>query len=121
MEQKAINFEEKFKLFGEQWSPKIIAQMNNYQFKVVKIQDNFVWHKHDQTDEVFIIIDGEVRIDFRDGSVTLKKNEMFVIPKGIEHKPYSEFESKIILIEPEGVVNTGDNEGAMTAESDVWI
>lgn len=81
MEQKAINFEEKFKLFGEQWSPKIIAQMNNYQFKVVKIQDNFVWHKHDQTDEVFIIIDGEVRIDFRDGSVTLKKTRCLLFQK----------------------------------------
>nr|WP_252894745.1 cupin domain-containing protein [Liquorilactobacillus satsumensis] len=86
MNYQALNFNEKLNKFSEQWSPKVIAQMNNYQFKVVKIQNDFVWHKHDTTDEVFIILTGNVRIDFRDGNVNLAAGEMFVIPKGKEHK-----------------------------------
>lgn len=121
MDKKAINFQEKLSKFTEQWQPKVIAQMNNYQFKVVKIQNDFVWHKHEDTDEVFIVLDGQIRIDFRDGDVTLNSGEMFVIPKGIEHKPYSKQEAHILLVEPEDVLNTGNTSGDMTAENDVWI
>ena len=121
MSYQAVNFKNKLGLFDEQWSPKVIAEMNDYQFKVVKIQGEFVWHDHSDTDETFIVLEGSLRIDFRDGSVNLSEGEMYVVPKGIEHKPYAEHEAKVLLIEPRGVVNTGDKAGSKTAENDVWI
>ena len=122
MEYESINFNNKLSLFSEQWTPKIVAEMNDYQFKVVKIEGDFVWHDHQDTDETFIVLDGILRIDFRDGSVILKTGEMFVVPKGVEHKPYAENEVKMLLIEPRGVVNTGDGEVSdLTAKNDVWI
>ena len=116
MDLKAINFDEKFKKFTEHWSPKIIAQMNDYHFKLVKIQGEFVWHKHEETDEVFIVLDGEMSIAFRDNKVKVKKGEMIVVPKGIEHKPIADGECKLIVIEPAGTVNTGDAGGNMTVD-----
>ncbi|AKO54060.1 cupin [Marinobacter psychrophilus] len=121
MSYQAVNFKNKLGLFVEQWSPKVIAEMNDYQFKVVKIQGEFVWHDHTDTDETFIVLEGSLRIDFRDGSVNLSEGEMYVVPKGIQHKPYAEHEAKILLIEPRGVVNTGGEAGSKTAENDVWI
>jgi mannose-6-phosphate isomerase-like protein (cupin superfamily) len=117
---KPINFADKFGLFREQWQPKVIAEMNDYQFKVVRLEGDFVWHDHKDTDETFIVIDGELRIDFRDGAVNLAAGEMFVIPKGVEHKPFAAREVKLLLIEPRGVLNTGDAGGGRT-ENDVWI
>ena len=116
-----INLKEKLSKFTDHWSPRIIAEMNDYQFKVVKIKGDFVWHNHDDTDEVFIVLEGEMKIEFKDETVELKKGEMFVVPKGVEHKPYSEKECKIMLVEPKGVVNTGDAGSNLTAPSDVWI
>jgi mannose-6-phosphate isomerase-like protein (cupin superfamily) len=121
MSYKSINFQQKFGLFNEQWLPKVIAEMNDYQFKVVKLQGDFVWHDHKDTDETFIVIEGDLRIDFRDGAVHVSTGEMFVVPKGVEHKPYAENEVKMLLIEPRGVLNTGHEGGEMTAENDVWI
>jgi len=121
MKFSAINFEEKLAKFSEHWSPKIIAQMNDYHFKLVKFQGDFVWHSHDDTDEVFITLHGEMSIEFRDGEVDLKSGEMFVVPRGVEHKPFAEKECKIMLVEPAGTVNTGDTGGEMTAEDNVWI
>ena len=121
MAYNAINFENKLKKFSEHWSPKIIAQMNDYHFKLVKFQGDFVWHQHADTDEVFIALDGEMSIEFRDGKVNLRAGEMFVVPAGVEHKPIAEKECKILLIEPAGTVNTGDAGGSLTAEHDVWI
>ena len=121
MELKSINFNEKLSKFSEHWAPKIIAQMNDYHFKVVKFQGEFVWHSHDDTDEVFIVLDGEMSIAFRDGSVELKAGEMFVVPKGAKHKPFAYKECKAMLVEPAGTINTGDTGGEMTAEDDVWI
>lgn len=121
MVYKSINFTEKFGLFSEQWQPKVIAEMNDYQFKIVKLRGDFVWHHHKDTDETFIVIDGNLRIDFRDGSVNISASEMFVVPKGVEHKPYAENEVKLLLIEPRGVLNTGDEGGERTAQNDVWI
>ena len=95
--------------------------MNDYHFKLVKFKGDFVWHQHDDTDETFIVLEGKMRIDFRDGSVELKAGEMFVVPKGVEHKPFAEDECQILLVEPAGVVNTGDAGGEMTAEPDVWV
>jgi len=119
---QSINFADKLALFNEHWSPKVIAQMNDYQFKVVKIKGDFVFHKHQDTDETFIVLDGQLRIDFRDGHVDIGAGEMYVVPKGIEHKPFAEQEVKMLLIEPRGVLNTGDqNTSELTAENDVWI
>ncbi len=121
MEYKSINLGQKFRLFDEQWQPKVVAEMNDYQFKIVKLQGDFIWHDHKDTDETFIVIEGDLRIDFRDGAVQVCAGEMFIVPKGIEHKPYAENEVKLLLIEPRGVPNTGHEGGERTAESDVWI
>src|SRR3954466_5804437 len=112
-----INFQHKFSLFAEQWAPKVVAEMNDYQFKVVKLQGDFVWHHHERTDETFIVIEGDLRIDFRDGAVHVGAGEMFVVPKGVEHKPCAENEVKLLLIEQRGVLNTGDEGGERTAEN----
>lgn len=121
MKYSPINFKEKFTKFSEYFSPKIIARMNDVHFKLGKFQGNFVWHSHEDTDEVFIVFEGTMRIDFRDGSVELKAGEMFVVPKGVHHKPFAEKECKIMLVEPAGTINTGDSGGDLTAEDNVWI
>ena len=121
MKYKAVNLEEKLTKFSDHWSPKVIGQMNDVQFKLVKFQGDFVWHRHDDTDETFIVLEGEMRIDFRDGRLGIGAGEMFVVPKGIEHKPFAEKECKVMLVEPAGTPNTGDTAGEMSAEKDVWI
>ena len=121
MNYKALNFKDKLSLFDEQWMPKVIAEMNDYQFKIVKIKGDFVWHDRKDTDETFIVLEGKLRIDFRDGQVELSDGEMFVVPKGVEHKPYAEEEVKMLLIEPRGTKNTGDKDSDLTAENNVWI
>ena len=118
---EVINFARKFDLFSEQWQPKVVAALNDYQFKIVRIEGDFVWHDHPETDEAFIVLDGELRIDFRDRSVVLRPGEMFVVPKGTEHKPFAEKEVKMLLVEPRGTLNTGHEGGERTAENDVWI
>ncbi len=118
---RSINFANKFSLFSEQWSQKVIAEMNDYQFKVARLQGDFIWHDHADTDESFIVLEGRLRIDFRDGHVLISAGEMFVVPKGVEHKPSAEHEVKLLLIEPRGVVNTGNEGGERTSELDVWI
>jgi mannose-6-phosphate isomerase-like protein (cupin superfamily) len=116
-----INFKEKLSKINELWTPKNVAQMNNYHFKLVKIKGDFVWHDHPETDEVFIVIKGFLRIDYRDKSVTLKEGELHVVPKGVEHKPYAENECHMMLVEPEGTTNTGSAGGDRTAPADEWI
>ena len=121
MKPSVINFNEKLASFSDHWSPKIVAQMNDYHFKLVKFQGEFVWHKHDETDEVFIVLHGKMAIDFRDGRVDLETGEMIVVPRGVEHKPRAEDECHVLLIEPAGTVNTGDTSVDLTAEDGVWI
>ncbi len=118
---KKINLEDKLSKFSEHWSPKVIAEMNDYQFKLVKIEGEFVWHDHPDTDEVFIVIEGTMQIEFEDRTIELSEGEMLVVPKGVRHKPYAEEECKVMLVEPRGVVNTGDAEGDLTAPNDDWI
>jgi mannose-6-phosphate isomerase-like protein (cupin superfamily) len=120
MKYKALNFNKKLKLFSDYWQPRVLAEMNDYQFKLVKIKGDFVWHQHEDTDETFIVLKGKLRIDFRDGQVTLKKGEMFVGPKGVEHTPSAKKQVHMLLIEPRGVLNTGDKTDR-TSENDVWI
>ena len=121
MAHDPINIDEKLSRFSDRWAPRIIAQMNDYHFKLVKIKGEFVWHKHDDTDEVFIILDGEATIAFRDGNVDLKADEMIVVPKGVEHKPMAVGECKLMVVEPAGTINTGNAGGEMTAENDIWV
>ena len=121
MNHTAINLAQKLTQFSDHWSPKIVAQMNDYHFKLAKFQGEFVWHSHAETDEVLIVIDGYMCIDFRDGSVELKAGEMFVVPKGLEHKPVAEQECHVMLVEPAGTLNTGDTGGDLTADDNAWI
>lgn len=121
MSYSAINLEQKFRLFKEQWQPKIIAEINDYQFKIVKLEGDFIWHSHPETDEAFLVIEGSLRIDFRDGSVVLRPGELYVVAKGVEHKPFAEREVKLMLIEPRGVKNTGEKSSDRTAPNDMWI
>ncbi|MGU0809380.1 cupin domain-containing protein [Pseudomonas aeruginosa] len=118
---QAINFVAKLALFDDRWQPRVIAQMNDYQFKLVKIEGDFVWHSHADTDETFIVLAGRLRIDFRDGAVHLGPGEMYVVPRGVEHKPFAEGEVRMLLVEPCGVRNTGDQGGERTAANDLWI
>lgn len=122
MNYESINFSEKLNLFNEHWQPKVISEMNDYQFKIAKIKGEFIWHSHKDTDETFIVLKGEIQIDFKDGKVVVKQGEMFVVPAGVEHRPSSNKESHIMLIEPKGVVNTGEKvDSNLRAENDVWI
>jgi mannose-6-phosphate isomerase-like protein (cupin superfamily) len=122
MNYSSINLEQKLTQFTEHWSPRIIAQMNDYHLKLAKVQGEFVWHDHPETDEVFIVVKGQLDILFRNGKVSLDEGEMFVVPKGVEHKPVAEQECHILLIEPAGLVNTGSaTDSTLTAPNDVWI
>ncbi|MBG6491897.1 cupin domain-containing protein [Pseudomonas aeruginosa] len=118
---QAINFAAKLALFDDRWQPRVIAQMNDYQFKLVKIEGDFVWHSHADTDETFIVLAGRLRIDFRDGAVHLGPGEMYVVPRGVEHKPFAEGEVRMLLVEPCGVRNTGDQGGERPAVNELWI
>ena len=118
---RVINFAEKLARIHDHWKPRVMAEMNDYQFKIVKILGDFVWHDHADTDETFIVLEGVLRIDMRDGHVLVRAGEMFVVPRGVEHKPHAEHEVKMMLIEPRGVVNTGGVESDRRAENDVWI
>jgi mannose-6-phosphate isomerase-like protein (cupin superfamily) len=121
MNYQAVSLAEKFKKFSEVFQPKVIARMNDYEFKLARVKGDFVWHSHADTDETFLVIDGEMVIEFRDGSVTLQSGDMFVVPRGKEHKPFAAKECKILLIEPVGTVNTGSAGGNLTAPNDAWI
>ena len=121
MNRDAINLRDKLALFSEHWSPRVVAEMNDYQFKLVKLQGEFVWHAHADTDEVFIVLEGELTLQFHDKDVRLTAGEMYVVPKGEEHRPVAARECCVMLVEPRGVLNTGEAGGAYTAPNDVWI
>jgi mannose-6-phosphate isomerase-like protein (cupin superfamily) len=116
-----INFASKFALSRDRWQPKVVAALIDYQVKLVRIEGDFVWHAHPDTDKAFIVLDGDLRIDVRDGSVALRAGEMFVVPKGVEHEPFAAKEVRMLLIEPRGVPKTGGAGGERTAQNDVWI
>jgi mannose-6-phosphate isomerase-like protein (cupin superfamily) len=114
----AINLDERFSRVTDQWSPKVIARLNEYEIKVVRVQGEFVWHQHDDTDELFLVLDGELTIQLRDGDVVLGPGELFVVPRGVPHCPRADSEVRAMLIEPAGVVNTGEAGGRLTAGYD---
>ena len=117
-----VNLAAKLALFAERWSPKIVAQLNDYHLKLAKVQGEFVWHQHPDTDEVFLVLAGELRIELRDGEVALGPGELYVVPRGVEHRPCAAEECHILLIEPAGTVNTGDAAGGgIAATAGEWI
>jgi mannose-6-phosphate isomerase-like protein (cupin superfamily) len=118
---KKINLLSKYKKINEHWSPKVVAEMNDYQFKLAKIKNDFIWHSHEDTDETFIVIEGKIYIEFEDETVELSEGEMIVVPKGKKHRPYADEEAKIMLIEPKGVRNTGDIVNDLTSDDNQWI
>ena len=121
MNNNAINLAEKFTLFSEHWTPKIIAELNDYQIKLARLEGEFVWHSHEDTDELFLCVAGQLKIELRDRVVTLNPGELYVVPKGVEHKPVADQECQVVIIEPRGVINTGENESELTAPNDAWI
>jgi len=118
MAHGVVDLAEKLSLFSEHWSPKVVARLNDYEIKVVKVKGEFVWHTHEDTDELFIVLGGELTIQLRDGDVTLKPGQLFVVPRGLEHCPIADGEVHALLIEPAGIVNTGDAGGDLTASYD---
>lgn len=121
MNYQGLNLQEKLSKFSDRWSPKIIAQMNDYHFKLAKVQGEFMWHDHPETDEVFLVIKGKLVIHLRDGQVILNEGELYVVPKGVEHKPFAQEECHILLVEPAGTINTGGVVDEKTVPSPVWI
>ncbi|MGE8443712.1 MAG: cupin domain-containing protein [Comamonas testosteroni] len=120
-QQVPINLVHKIGLIRDHWQPRVVAEMNDYQFKVVKIAGDFIWHAHGDTDEAFIVLEGVLRIDFRDHSIELQPGEMAVVPRGVERKTFAAAEAKLLMIEPIGVPNTGDSDSKRRAPNDVWI
>jgi mannose-6-phosphate isomerase-like protein (cupin superfamily) len=121
MKLRPINLQQKFSLFQERWQPRVIAEMNDYQFKLARLAGDFIWHDHPGTDETFIVLEGTLRLELEDGAIRLTAGEMYVVPKGVRHRPCAEGEVKLMLIEPRGTLNTGNEGGERTAQNDVWI
>lgn len=115
MAHEVVDLNEKFDLFSEHWSPKLIAQINDYDVKIVKVRGDFVWHTHEDTDELFLVLEGELTIQLRDGDVVLAPGQLYVVPRGVEHCPRADSEVRALLLEPAGVVNTGNAAGELTA------
>ena len=120
MSESVINLEHELVKITEYWSPKIIALLNDYHFKLVKVLGEFVWHSHSDTDEAFILLDGELTIEMRDGQVEIRKGEIFIVPKRIEHRPVANSECHLLLVEPAGTINTGSSGGKLTVDEE-WL
>ena len=116
-----INFKDKFSKFSQHWQPKVVANLNDYEIKLVKLKGDFVWHQHEQTDEAFFVFKGAIQIEFENHTVSLNEGEMLVVPKGVRHKPYADEEAEVMLIEPKDIRNTGNIENDLTAPNDDWI
>lgn len=116
-----INLLEKFALFNDHWSPRIVAELNGQHVKLVKFQGPFVWHQHAEEDELFLVVRGAFRMEFRDRTVELSAGELLVVPRGVEHRPVAEVEVWVLLFEPAATVNTGNNPGEKTVAQPGWI
>lgn len=113
-----VDIAERLALFAERWSPKVVARLNDYEIKVAKLEGEFVWHSHPDTDELFLVVEGNLAIELRDHSVALGAGQLFVVPRGVEHRPVAAGEVHVVLIEPSGVLNTGEAGGDLTAPYD---
>lgn len=112
-----INLAQKLSLFSDYWNPRIVGELNGQHVKLVKLKGEFIWHKHDAEDELFLVIDGELKIEFRDKTVHLVPNEFLIVPKGVEHRPVADEEVSVLLFEPASTLNTGDTKGELTRET----
>ena len=118
---EVLNLAEKLATVSEHWSPRVVAELNDIQFKLVKFQGEFVWHRHEDTDEAFLVLSGEMEVAFRDRTMTVRAGEMIVVPRGAEHVTRASAECHALVVEPRGVVNTGTAGGERTAPNDVWV
>lgn len=109
-----VNLHQKFELFSEHWSPKIVGELNGQHVKFVKLKGEFVWHKHDEEDELFFVVKGSFNMEYRDKTITVNENEFLIVPKGVEHKPVANEEVWVMLFEPASTLNTGDAESDLT-------
>lgn len=116
-----VNITEKLTLFSDHWNPRIVAELNGQHVKLAKLQGEFVWHKHDEEDEMFLVLKGQFNMEFRDRIQTIQENEFIVVPRGVEHRPVAEQEVSILLFEPASTLNTGDAKSALTREKLEWI
>ena len=121
MERTVVNLQEKLAKIDDNWTPRIVAHMNDDHFKLVKVQGEFVWHSHAETDELFLVLKGRLRIELEEGAVTLEEGELYVVPKGAVHRPVAEEACHLLLVEPAGTINTGAAGGGLTAEDGQWI
>jgi mannose-6-phosphate isomerase-like protein (cupin superfamily) len=112
-----VNLAQKLRLFDEHWQPKIVARINDNDVRIVKVKGEFVWHKHENTDDFFLVLQGHLTIQLRDRNVELDAGELFVVPRGVEHCPHADEEASVLLIEPAGTINTGDAGGPLTTEA----
>ncbi|ARR51071.1 cupin domain-containing protein [Photobacterium damselae subsp. damselae] len=119
--KNAINLKDKLKIFSDFWSPRVISELNDYQVKLAKFKGEFAWHDHKDTDELFLVISGSMKIQFKDGFVDLKEGEMYIVPKMALHRPIADNECHVMIIEPRGVINTGDADSKLKADNDIWI
>ncbi len=117
MSVEKVNLAEKFSLFGEHWSPKIVGELNGQHVKLVKLFGPFVWHHHDEEDELFLVVRGRFRMEYRDREEWIEAGEFVVVPRGVEHRPVAEEEAHVMLFEPASTVNTGSAGGGMTQET----
>lgn len=116
-----VNLNQKFSLFSEHWSPKIVGELNGQHVKLAKLKGEFVWHKHEQEDELFFVVRGSFKMEYRDRTIEVKENEFLIVPKGVEHKPVAEEEVWVMLFEPASTLNTGDTESDLTKTDLDWI
>jgi mannose-6-phosphate isomerase-like protein (cupin superfamily) len=116
-----VNLNQKFSLFSEHWSPKIVGELNGQHVKLAKLKGEFVWHKHEQEDELFFVVKGSFKMEYRDKTVEVKENEFLIVPRGVEHKPVAEEEVWVMLFEPASTLNTGNTENEMTKKDLDWI
>lgn len=115
-----ISIDEKFRIFSEHWSPRIVAEANESYVKLARFKGEFIWHRHENEDELFLVVSGEITVKFRDQEITLKNGELLVVPRGVEHKPVAESEAQVLMIEPKSTVNTGNIENERTVSPE-WI
>lgn len=119
--KESINIKEKLSLFNDQWTPKIIGELNGQHVKLAKLQGEFVWHAHENEDELFYVVNGSLIIELRDTTITLNEGEMYIVPRGVEHKPIAHEEVHIMLFEPAVIKHTGDVEHELTKDKLDWI
>lgn len=112
-----VNIAQKLSLFADYWNPRIVGELNGQHVKLVKLKGEFVWHKHDDEDELFLVLDGHLKIEFRDKTIEIEPNEFVIVPRGVEHRPVADEEVSVLLFEPASTLNTGDTEGELTRET----